>query len=298
MPPALLGESDAIQRARAALERQSGGPLLILVDEGLDAPAAARYVHERTRPGQPLVTVDCAQPDGDALSTALFGVRSRTAAELETLGAGSALLTARRGTVFLEHIGELPARLQRRLARVLRDGEVRVAGRDRVRLAARVLASAAPALPTETRDGRFRADLLRRFGAIVALPALRQRPGDLPVIVTRIAADLAATGGRHAPAFTPAALTMLAALPWTANIDELTATLARALARVDGPVLRQEDLLPAVPFEAVARRATPVVSLREARRRFEREYITSVLEQHDWRMSDAARALGIERANL
>jgi DNA-binding NtrC family response regulator len=56
--------------------------------------------------------------------------------------------------------------------------------------------------------------------------------------------------------------------------------------------------VPAVPFDGIARRLTPFVSLREARRRFEREYIASVLEQHGWRMSDAARTLGIERANL
>jgi sigma-54 dependent transcriptional regulator, acetoin dehydrogenase operon transcriptional activator AcoR len=70
------------------------------------------------------------------------------------------------------------------------------------------------------------------------------------------------------------------------------------LDRLDAPVVRQEDLLPAVPFDGIVRRATPAVSLREARRRFEREYIASVLEQHGWRMSEAARTLGIERANL
>jgi sigma-54 dependent transcriptional regulator, acetoin dehydrogenase operon transcriptional activator AcoR len=74
--------------------------------------------------------------------------------------------------------------------------------------------------------------------------------------------------------------------------------LSRVLDRLDAPVVRQEDLLPAVPFDGIVRRATPAVSLREARRRFEREYIASVLEQHGWRMSEAARTLGIERANL
>jgi DNA-binding NtrC family response regulator len=299
LPPALAGASQAVRRAREALERPGRGPLLILADEGLDAPGAARYVHERTRAGQPFVAVDCAHPDADALDTTLFGVRGRAAAELETLGPGSAFLAARRGTVFLEHLGDLPATLQRRLARVLRDGEVRVAGRDRVRIEARLVASAAPVLPADARDGRFRSDLLRRFGSMpVAIPTLRQRPDDLPAVVARVAADLAAAADRPAPGFTPAALTMLAAMPWTGNVEELTTTLTRALERVDAAIVRQEDLLPAVPFDGIARRVTPVVSLREARRRFEREYIASVLEQHDWRMSEAARTLGIERANL
>jgi DNA-binding NtrC family response regulator len=288
-----------VLRAREVLERPGAGPLLILADDGLDTLAVARYVHELTRAGQPFLVVDCAQPDGDALDQALFGGRARTAGELELLGSGSALLAARRGTVFLEHVGDLPATLQRRLARVMRDGEVRLAGRDRVRIDARILAAGAPTLPADARDGRFRSDLLRRFGPMaVDVPALRHRPADLPAIATRITVDLAAAERRDAPVFTPAALTMLAALPWTGNIAELTETLSRALARIDAPLVRQEDLLPAMPLDAVTRRAAPVVSLREARRRFEREYIASVLEQYAWRMSDAARALGIERANL
>src|SRR5215471_1618494 len=100
VPPALVGESGAVRRTRDVLETPGGGPLLILADEGLDVPAIARYVHDRTRAGQPFVAVDCAQVDADALDIALFGVRARAAAELETLGAGAALLAARRGTVF------------------------------------------------------------------------------------------------------------------------------------------------------------------------------------------------------
>src|SRR5262245_51780868 len=115
LPLALLGDSEAVRRAREALQPPGAVPLLILADEGFDLAAVARYVHDRTRPGQPFVAVDCAEVDADALSTALFGVRSRAAADLETLGAGSALLAARRGTLFLDNIGELPAAQQRRL---------------------------------------------------------------------------------------------------------------------------------------------------------------------------------------
>jgi DNA-binding NtrC family response regulator len=296
VPASLLGESPTVRRSRALLEAAGGGPLLILADEGLDASAAARYAHDRTRAGQPFRHVDCAQPEIEALDAALFGVRSRAAGELEALGAGSALLHARRGTLFLERIGELPAALQRRLARVMRDGEARVATRQRVRLDARIVATAAPSLTADARDGRFRADLLRRFATTpVTIPALRERTEDLPAIVSRVACDLAGPS-RPAPGFTPAALTMLAALPWTGNLDELRATLTRGLAQAEGRVVRQEDLLPAVP--GLARRMPPLASLRDARRRFERDYIASVLEQHGWRMSEAARILGIERANL
>jgi DNA-binding NtrC family response regulator len=299
LPTALMGASTAVRQARERLEQPGTAPLLVIAADGLDAVAVARYVHDRTRAGQPFVHVDCATSGGDALDRQLFGARARTAAELETVGAGAALLVARRGTLFLEHIGDLPAALQRRLARVLRDGEVRVAGRERARVDARIVAAATPSVLADAGDGRFRSDLLRRFGSSpVTVPPLAARPADLPVIVSRVATDLRRDSGRAVPAFTPAALTMLAALPWTGNLDELRGMLARALARVDGPLVRQEDLVAAVPLDGLVRRMTPAVSLREARRRFEREYIASVLEQHGWRMSEAARTLGIERANL
>jgi len=302
VPIALTGESASVRRARAALDLPGAGPLLILAEDGLEPLSVARYVHERTRIGQPFLHVDCAEPNVDRLHLAVLGERTRgTARDLESLGPGSVLIAARRGTVFLENVCELPAAIQRGLARVLRDGEARVGARDRVRLTARVIASAAPSIHADARDGRFRADLLRRFGALSSVvPSLRDRAEDLRAIVHRVATDIAATSGRPAPAFTQAALTVLTAMPWAGNLDELRTTLQRVLKATPGTV-RQEDLLhllSVAPYQAVASRVHPAVSLREARRRFERDYIAAVLERHDWRMSDAARTLGIERANL
>jgi DNA-binding NtrC family response regulator len=301
IPVALTGESAPVRRVRAALDAPSAGPLLIVAEDGLEPQAVARFVHERTRTGQPFLHVDCADPDVDRLHAAVLGERTRASGnDLEALGKGSVLVTARRGTAFLENIGELPAAIQRGLARVMRDGEARVGGRDRVRLTSRVIASAPPTLHADARDGRFRADLLRRFALPAIVPPLRERVDDLRAIVHRVSGAIAAESGRAAPAFTQAALTVLAAMPWPGNLDELRTTLQRVLRDTPGTV-RQEDLLhllPIAPLPGIAARVNPAVSLREARRRFEREYIAAVLEQHDWRMSDAARTLGIERANL
>jgi DNA-binding NtrC family response regulator len=289
-----------VRRVRAALDLPGGGPLLILAEEGLDAANVARYVHDRTRPGHPFVAMDCAAMTAAECELRLLGERPRPiAGDLVTLGASSALVTARRGTVFLDRVDELPAAVQRVLARLLRDGEARIAGRDRSRLTARVIAAGPPVLAGESRDGRFRPDLRRRFGALpVTLPPLRARPEDFDAVVARLSADIAAAQGRRPPAFTRAAITVLAALPWPRNIDELHHTLLRVARDCAADTVRQEDLLSLVPVEGVVRRLGPLVSLREARRRFERQYIADVLERHDWRMSDAARTLGIERANL
>jgi DNA-binding NtrC family response regulator len=104
---------------------------------------------------------------------------------------------------------------------------------------------------------------------------------------------LAAFGaGRH---FTPAARTVLSALPWRRNTVELSALVQR-LARLRGPAIRQEDVLAEVQLDRTPARA--LRSLRDARRQFERDYIATVLRDHDWQMREAARTLGMERANL
>jgi DNA-binding NtrC family response regulator len=163
-----------------------------------------------------------------------------------------------------------------------------------VALAFRLVASTTRDLELEVREGRFRPDLLRRFAACrIALPPLRQRGPDLAAIIERLVSDM-----RVAPrTFTHAAVTVLAALPWTENIDELADVLGKVLAHA-GEIVTQEDVLAHVPIDGAFARLDLTASLREARRRFERDYIAAVLERHQWRMSEAARALGIERANL
>jgi DNA-binding NtrC family response regulator len=294
----LKGSSPAAARARAAFLAAAGSPApaLIVADRGLDADAIARALHQRGRSGQPFVVVDCAAAGVD-VERELFGVPARGHAhgEVEAASAKSALMRARGGTLYLKQILELPAAAQRRLARLLRDREMLVASR-RVPLRARVVAEAPASVASAVGEGQLRADLFQRVSQIcISVPSLRERPADIPEVAETIAAELR---GGAAPAFTQAALTVLAAPAWPGNLDELRAVLDRVMRTApDGPI-RQEDVLAQLPIDGGFARVAPHVSLREARRQFEREYIASVLERHRWRMSDAARTLGIERANL
>jgi DNA-binding NtrC family response regulator len=298
-PLPLLGTSAAAERARAAFAEatHATAPVLIAADAGLDADAVARAIHDRSRPAAPFVVLDCGAADAAALERELFGTRGRGEGrgDVDRVAATSAVLRARGGTLYLKNIGELPAGAQRRLARIIRDREVTTGGR-RISIRGRVIAHAPASITGEVREGHFRSDLFRRVSQIcIAIAALRERTEDIPELAGRLASEL--TGGR-APAFTQAALTVLAAPPWTGNLDELRRVLEKVLrAAPNGPV-RQEDVLAQMPIDGAFARIAPHVSLREARRQFEREYIASVLERHRWRMSEAARTLGIERANL
>lgn len=298
-PLSLTGGSAAAERARAAAAAavQSPAPALIIGDRGLDAEAIARAIHAHSRPGAPLMVVDCGSGDAAGIDRVLFGTRPRgeVRADLDTLGASSAILRARAGTLYLKHIVDLPAAAQRRLARILRDQEVGAGGR-RVAIRGRIIADAPPSIAVSVKDGHFRPDLFRRLSPVcIAVPALRERPEDIPSFVIRLAAELR---GGEPPAFTQAALTVLSAPSWPGNIDELRVVVDRVLSGAPGRSIQQEDVLAHLPIDGAFARIAPGISLREARRQFERDYIASVLERHRWRMSEAARTLGIERANL
>lgn len=274
--------------AAAALRRV---PLLIGAESGCRPADVARALHARTSASAPFAAIDCGAEDPSEIERRLFGGPVRAGArELETATHDSALVTAAAGTLFLENIDQLPASTQRRLARVLRDAEVRVPRRRKgVVTNFRLIASTGLDLDDEARAGRFRMDLLRRLTTCrIAIPPLRQRTSDIPDIIGAMALDGAA--------FTAPALTVLTSLPWPGNIDELVAVVTRVAA--SGGSIQQKDVLMHLPLQRTLGRMDLTAGLREARRQFERDYIAAVLERHRWSMSEAARTLGIERANL
>lgn len=296
-PLPLVGRSDAIKRAREsfdfAVSRDT--PVLIVAEAGSRPGEIAEALHVRTRASAPFIAVDCSALAAAEIEQRLFGATPRrvTSLDVESVGADAAIIAAADGTLFLENVDELPAASQRRLARVLRDGEVRLGGR-RARLPLRIVSSTTRDLATDVRDGHFRQDLARRVGVCqIAVPPLRQRASDITEILEQLVRD--SIGAPRS--FTHAAVTVIAALPWAGNIDELAALVEKVLPAA-GHSITQEDVLAHLPMDGQFSRVDLTASLRDARRRFERDYIAAVLERHQWRMSEAARALGIERANL
>lgn len=313
-PPELVGPSASIRRFNELLDHAAAAHchVLLVAERGLDAEAVAREIHRRSPANGRFVAFDCSHGDAAALETVLFGaggsVHGRSRDDLERAGPGSVLLDACGGTLFLGGISELPASLQTRLARLARDRELRVTGTDgpgthsedqTVAFDARLITAASPGVEIDVEDGRFRPDLYRRLSVLrLTVPPLRDRPDDLPALVTKLTRTLAGAAGVAPRRFTSGALTVLAALPWPGNLEELSSVLSRVLAAPGPPVIGLDELLLHVRFDGSAARITPNGPLSVARARFERDYIAAVLHRHRWRMADAAKALGIQRPNL
>lgn len=302
MTPELLGRSPAILRVQELVRVAAAARshVLITAEAGVSVSSVARELHcLGDRPGGPFVVVGGEGFDAGACERLLLGGPvEEGASDVERAAAGSCLAAARGGTLFFESVTDLPAGVQHRLARVLRDGEVRIDGH-LVALDCRVIGGAPDGIDAEVHAHRFRADLYRRLSAVrIDLPPLRDRAADLPALASRVLQDVTEARGLPGRAFTQATLALAGALTWPGNLAELIATVERVVASTDETLIQIEHLLPALRLDRAATPFVPAGTLRDARLRFERDYIAAVLQHHQWRMAEAARTLGIQRPNL
>ncbi|MGE3176366.1 MAG: sigma-54-dependent transcriptional regulator [Vicinamibacterales bacterium] len=297
----LVGQSPAAVQLRDLVRRAAPleGGVLLVGESGVDVAAVARDIHDRSHPSvHPWCRLACAEGDPAGHDRAIFGAPVSQDDDLVSVTEGSLIAAARGGTLFLQDVTELPAGLQARLARAFRDGEVRLAGAD-VPIAIRLMASALPSIDEDLRTRRFRHDLYRRLAVSrIDLPPLRERTADIAPLAERLVKDICQAASRPAPALTHAAQALLAAVAWPRNLAGLKGALERIVPMVDGPAIQIEHLLAVLPIERPAPSFTPAGTLRDARARFEREYIGAVLRHHAWQLGDAARTLGIQRPNL
>ena len=303
----LAGHSPAITRVQELVRRAASLDVgvLLTAERGADVDSVARELHERSRRATaPFIIVECDGGDAPSVARLLFGTiapgssGSTSSTDLEPIARDSRLTAACGGTLFLRDVTELPAAIQARLARVARDGEVLIDG-EPVATDVRFIASASPAVDADVHAHRLRSDLFRRLAVVrIDLPPLRDRQEDVAVIAARVLEEALSNRGLKPRAFTQAALALIAAVTWPGNLGELQAAITRVAADPGDRDIQVEHVLPALQLQRAPARFVPTGNLREARLRFERDYISSVLQHHAWRIADAARTLGIQRPNL
>jgi two-component system nitrogen regulation response regulator NtrX len=307
---ACVGRSSAMRLVMQAVTHVASQPVNVLIcgEPGTGRELIARVIHERGRPAdRPFVKVDCSRAALDDLETELFGIPVKGSHErrverraFERITRSGRLYQANGGTLFLENVIELPRRVQMRLARLLRDQEAVIHHeQEHVGFNARVITAAESSFDRAVSDGRLWADLYSRLaGFRIEVPPLRSRREDIPALAEHFVKIICHGASVPCKALSESAQSILSALPWRGNTIELRALLEGLVMRVPGPTIDLNDVLANVQLDGHASRLTVGGPLREARARFEREYIAAVLKQHQGRIPDAARTLGIQRTNL
>ena len=299
----LVGQSAAMRELRALVDQvaAAASPVVLLGETGTGKELAARAIHAGSaRAGRPFVAINCAALPEHLLESELFG-HTRGAFTGAATNRKGLFVEADGGTLLLDEIGDLPLPLQGKLLRVLQSGEVRPVGSETVRTVdVRCISATHKDLATLVEQQRFRQDLFFRLDVLrVPLPPLRQRVGDIPVLIEHF---LGRSRGRAPGAalngFEPEAMDFLATYSWPGNVRQLENLVERLVVTATGPLASVADVKKALgdvrqidPFQALL--AQPM-SLHELADR----YIAGVLENVGGSKLKAASVLGVDASTL
>jgi transcriptional regulator with GAF, ATPase, and Fis domain len=299
--PDIVGQSPALRAVLHKVEQVAAtdAPVLLLGETGTGKELLARALHAGSpRRGRPLITVNCAALPPSLIESELFGHEKGSFTGATQARVGRFEL-ADGGTLFLDEIGDLEAALQAKLLRVLQDGEVQRVGSSRThKFDVRIIAATNRDLDAAVREGRFRADLFYRLSVFpIEIPPLRERRGDIPLLVWHFIQSRQRGLGRQIKQIPEKAMDMLLAYEWPGNIRELQNLIDRALILSNGPVLRLEDAFSAPPFPRHTRGELEIEDLQAT----ERLHIRSILDRCGWTVEGrghAAERLGMNPSTL
>ena len=300
----LLGETPAIRslREQIAIAAPSNGRVLILGDNGTGKELVARAIHAQSRrAAQPFVEVNCAAIPEELIESELFG-HVRGAFTGATANKRGKFELADGGTLFLDEIGDMSLKTQAKVLRALQEGRIEpVGGSGGIDIDVRVIAATNKNLEEELRGGRFRDDLYYRLNVVpLRVPPLRERREDIPLLANHFLRLYGREYGRAPKQLEAAVVEALRTYDWPGNVRELRNMMERFMITVLEPVITLADLPAALrePGAVQVLESTDLGPLRQARERFETDYIRRALQLCRGNVSQTARILGVERSHL
>jgi formate hydrogenlyase transcriptional activator len=302
----IVGKSEALRRVLQEVETvaPTDSTVLIYGETGTGKELIARAVHNlSSRQSNGFVKLNCAAIPTGLLESELFGHErgAFTGAIAQRIGRFE---LAHRGTMFLDEIGEVPLELQPKLLRVLQEREFERLGSTRtLRTDARLIAATNRDLETLVSEQKFRSDLYYRLNVFpVRVPALRERPEDIPLLVRHFVQQFSRSISKTIDTIPSDTMSTLTKYPWPGNIRELQNVIERAVILTRGPILNvpSDDLR--VPTSLNQPTSAPGTrNMRAVLDETERQQIVAALEQSNWTVAGtngAAARLGIKRSTL
>jgi two-component system nitrogen regulation response regulator NtrX len=302
-----------LKQVMAAIGRAAptNATVLIQGESGVGKELVARTIHRNSlRSRERFVQVNCAAIPEDLIESELFGHEkgSFTGATEKQVGKFE---QADRGTIFLDEVGDMSAKTQAKVLRVLQEGEVERLGSARtIKVDVRVIAATNKTLEEEIAKGHFREDLYFRLAVIpVSVPPLRSRPEDIPTLVRHYMDFFSRENNVKSKKISPAALEAMQRYRWKGNIRELRNTVERLIIMTAGDTIEVADLpdvvrspsvggAPAAPKSPGGSEVAKAGTLREFKDDAERAYLVAKLRENGWNISKTAEVIDTPRSNL
>ncbi len=311
----MVGDSGGLKHVMASVARAAptNATVLITGESGVGKELVARTIHRNSlRSRERFVQVNCAAIPEELIESELFGHEkgSFTGATEKQVGKFE---QADRGTIFLDEVGDMSAKTQAKVLRVLQEGEVERLGSARtIKVDVRVIAATNKNLEEEIEKGRFREDLYFRLAVIpIPVPPLRERPDDVPLLVRHYIDYFSRENNTRPKRVSQAALDALARYRWKGNIRELRNTVERMIIMTAGDTIDVADLPETVrnpsttpggglasPKPLSEADAAKAGTLREFKENAERAFLVGKLRENGWNISKTAEVIGTPRSNL
>lgn len=304
----IIGRSDAIKYViyRAGVVARTRATILLTGETGTGKNILACYIHRQSDRGdKPFINVNCAGLPANLIESELFG-REKGAFTGSTARQIGRFELANNGTIFLDEIGELPLELQTKLLKVIDEGEFeRLGSPHTMKVNVRIIASTNRNLEVEMKNGRFRQDLFFRLNVFpISIPPLRQRKGDIPLLVTSFTRKFSRAYHKNIQRIPAETMKCFSKYPWPGNVRELINVIERAVIVSDGPELRLAEPIDSILAGPLPDRNTtesldagPTNNLAE----IEKEHIQNTLCNTGWRIEGphgAAHLLGMNPSTV
>ena len=289
----LIGNSEAMIEVLEEVKRvaQSNSPVIITGESGTGKELIARAIHSNSqRKFFPLVTVHCGALTESLLESELFG-HEKGAFTGATYNRKGRFEMADGGSIFLDEIGTISAKMQIELLRVLETKTfVRVGGNKEITSDFRIICATNKDLNEMVKEGKFREDLYYRLNVVnIRIPPLRERIEDIPMLVNHFIEKYCTSMSRNMISIHPAALKRLEMYDYPGNVRELENMIERAIVVGNDKEIRVRDL----PFQS-EHTSHSIEGLSD----LEKRHIAQILNKYDWNISRSAKALKVDRVTL
>jgi two-component system nitrogen regulation response regulator NtrX len=295
----MIGSSPAWLRTveQASMAARSDARVLLIGESGTGKELLASHIHNNSPfSSGPFVKVNCAAIPTELIETELFGHEKGSFTGATASRRGKFEL-ADGGTIFLDEVGDLHGASQAKLLRVLQEGEFhRVGGEQIIHVTVRVISATNRDLTGLVTQDKFREDLYYRLSVVpIRVPSLRERPHDVRLMAEYFLEDFCSRNNFRRKILDAGVISSLEGYSWPGNARELRNVVERMAILTSGDRISTDS----IPVEIrLQRESGPKSTVQEARESAERDHILRALEETNWNVSGAARALGMERTNL